>query len=279
MRISVFYDHVRQAGEQTGLSVEEVLKRAKGFGINALECSLESLLENPESTKKMFEKCGIAVSSIYARSQFAASDTYKAALPLIDTAKYFGADKVLIIPGLMEIDEHELQKAVMTTGNEAMKKIAEELKKLLVYASNNNITVTMEDFDDAHAPFASDEQLLWFVNEVKGLRICFDTGNFMYAAVDELKAFEKLKGFISHVHCKDRRLSGFPEDERKTAIDGRIMYPAPVGYGLIHIEEIVKKLLASGYDGTFAIEHFGAFDQLGYMEQSAKWLIKNGVRQ
>ncbi|MNN71351.1 hypothetical protein D3C81_1872760 [compost metagenome] len=39
------------------------------------------------------------------------------------------------------------------------------------------------------------------------------------------------------------------------------------------MKNIVTELLKSGYDDTFAIEHFGAEDQLAYMKQSAEWLL------
>ncbi|MDD6234541.1 MAG: hypothetical protein PUB17_05110 [Lachnospiraceae bacterium] len=36
--------------------------------------------------------------------------------------------------------------------------------------------------------------------------------------------------------------------------------------------EIIQQMLDCGYDGFFAIEHFGAADQLEYMKQSAEYL-------
>ena len=50
------------------------------------------------------------------------------------------------------------------------------------------------------------------------------------------------------------------------------MKPVPVGEGYMPIAELVKKLHDQGYDGYFAIEHFGAPDQLGFMLRSAEFL-------
>ncbi|MNW22304.1 hypothetical protein D3C71_2237060 [compost metagenome] len=55
------------------------------------------------------------------------------------------------------------------------------------------------------------------------------------------------------------------------------MYASPAGSGCIPMKEIVTELLKSGYDDTFAIEHFGAQNQLAYMKQSAEWLL--GLRK
>ena len=39
---------------------------------------------------------------------------------------------------------------------------------------------------------------------------------------------------------------------------------------MIGIEKLLKKLVADGYSGRFAIEHFGAVDQAEYMKKSAE---------
>jgi sugar phosphate isomerase/epimerase len=55
------------------------------------------------------------------------------------------------------------------------------------------------------------------------------------------------------------------------------MYSSPVGYGCIKMKEIIQLLKEMDYKGTLAIEHFGALDQLGYMNKSADW-IKSQIR-
>ena len=46
----------------------------------------------------------------------------------------------------------------------------------------------------------------------------------------------------------------------------------PVGDGRIPIKEVVTRLTELGYDGYFAIEHFDAEDQFGFMGKSANFL-------
>ena len=58
----------------------------------------------------------------------------------------------------------------------------------------------------------------------------------------------------------------------KATVKGREMYSSPVGSGCIKMKEIVEKILASGYDDYFAIEHFGSCQQLQDIETSAAWL-------
>ncbi len=291
MRISVFFDHAREAAEQTGMDLTEVLRSVRGFGITALECSLESLLEDVEGRKELFRSSDLQVSSVYAVVDFVNAQSAEAGYALVDTAAEFGADKVLIVPGFVpvegsktevslkgenavDIDRECLRKATKKIGTSQMKNIAKNLNELCAYAAKKGIVVTMEDYDDASAPFASDVQLKWFLENVPELYICFDTGNFMYADVDELAAFELLKDRIRHVHLKDRSLEVHAGETPKETVTGKMMYASPVGKGCIHMEEVIDGLKKIGYDDTLAIEHFGAMDQLRFMRESAAWIRK-----
>ena len=266
MRISVFYSHILTASEQTGLSVMEVLERASGFGIEAVELDLEQVVSDKEGMKNRLEQAGISVASMYAFFDFGNAPSVEPGLRFIDTAEYLGAGKVLVIPGFIE------ETAEGEERDKALGYMAAALKEMCAYAERKNILVTLEDFDDIRAPFSTSSELLWFMEQVPKLRCTFDTGNFIYRGEDELEAFEKLKGSIVHVHCKDRSLDERNSGEPKLTIDGTRLFPSPVGSGSIRIEEIVHRLIANGYTGTWAIEHFDAPDQLSYMEQSAEWL-------
>ncbi|MNP47575.1 Xylose isomerase-like TIM barrel [compost metagenome] len=130
----------------------------------------------------------------------------------------------------------------------------------------------MEDFDDIRAPFSSSDELLWFMEQVPKLRCTFDTGNFIFRGENEMDAFGKLKDKIVHVHCKDRSLDEENGGTPKITANGTQLFPSPVGYGCISIDEILHRLIRDGYNDTVAIEHFDAIDQLSYMQRSAEWL-------
>ncbi|WP_438497963.1 sugar phosphate isomerase/epimerase family protein [Paenibacillus sp. IHBB 3054] len=274
MRISVFYNHIVRAGEQTGLTLEEVLNRVHEFGISAVELDLEEALGcGKEVMKKRLEKAGISVASMYGFFDFGNDPDAKPGFEFIDTAEYLGAGKVLIIPGFVD------ESASAEERNKALQKMAGTLNSICDYAERKRILVTMEDFDDIRAPFSGSDELLWFLEQVPKLHITFDTGNFIYRGEDELEAFEKLKHRIVHVHCKDRSLDEQNGGMPKLAMSGARLFPSPAGDGFIPIEEILTRLKASGYDDTLAIEHFDAVDHLGYMEQSAEWLRSSWAKQ
>ncbi|MBT2291427.1 sugar phosphate isomerase/epimerase [Paenibacillus albidus] len=266
MQISVFYSHVLAASGQRGLTVAEVLKRIKGFGIDAVELDLAEVEPGRGELREQLAQAGLAVASMYAFFDYGNDPDVESGLRFIDTAEFFGAPKVLAIPGFID------ESASPETRDRTLLRMAAALQEMCSYAEQKNIVVTMEDFDDVRAPFATADQLLWFLDRVPQLGCTFDTGNFIYSAEDELEAYAKLEGRIVHVHCKDRALDERNGGKPKITLNGTALYPSPVGSGIIAIEEILKRLKAYGYVDTLAIEHFDAVDQLAYMEQSATWL-------
>lgn len=266
MKISVFYDHALTASGQTGLSIQEVLKQVKSYGIEGVELDFDQASADPEAIRSTLQEAGLTVACVYGFFEFGEQPQTERAHRFIETAAFLGADKVLAIPGFIEESTGAEERS------QALQRMSEGLRDMCRYASDRGITVTMEDFDDSRAPFSTSDELLWFLEQVPELGCTFDTGNFKYRGEDELSAYEKLKDRTVHVHCKDRSLDNPEAGAPKIAADGTPLYPSPMGSGCIPIAEIVGKLVKSGYDGVYAIEHFDASNQLLFMKRSADWL-------
>ncbi|MGN0665170.1 MAG: sugar phosphate isomerase/epimerase family protein [Huintestinicola sp.] len=265
--LSVFYEHIFDAASQRGTAVEEMLLYAKNCGIDMLECDLWRLSDR-ENTKKLFDSCGIAVSSVYSFFDLGHDDkqlSERKYRSLLETSAYFGADKVLCVPGFYRESDDR---------GEQCKLIAQRLNEMCMAASEYGITVTLEDFDDVNSPCSHIAGLKYFMENVDGLRFTFDTGNFRYSLEDALLAYDVLKQYIVHIHCKDRSYDRANADPRNTNgkadLSGGVMYPAPVGCGVIGIPGLLRRAAADGYSGRLAIEHFGACDQGEYMRISAE---------
>ena len=129
----------------------------------------------------------------------------------------------------------------------------------------------IEDFDDEKSPIADAEGMLWFLERIPSLRAAFDTGSFMYSARSETEAFKQLQKKIVHIHCKDRSLDEKMGCEFKLTIDGKKLYPSPVGFGCVKMAEIVDALENDGFDGIYTIEHFRANNQAEYIKCSTEW--------
>ncbi|HEX3078768.1 MAG TPA: sugar phosphate isomerase/epimerase [Lachnospiraceae bacterium] len=266
MKLSIFYAHIQEMCEQTGMTLEEALLTVSSLGIEAVECDIEQV-RDVDKVSRLLKDCRINVSSVYGFFNFGKEKDYQKGYDFLDTAHELGARKVLIVPGFID-------KLDKISEEEQLGNMVVVLNKLCEYARTKEIIVTMEDFDDAKAPYATDDQLLWFLERVPELKCTFDTGNFLYSEVDEIQAFEKLKNYIGHVHCKDRSFQSVEGELGLNTIGGRKMFSSPVGNGCIKMDEIIERLKGIGYDDVVAIEHFGSLNQLEYMKQSVEWLRK-----
>ena len=284
IRLSVFFDHILQAEEQTGKHIPELLAEVKKAGISAVEINCTYLLEHP-ATLEMLETAGLQVSCIYEFYALERGRETEKARRHIEIAKKTKAGKILIVPGFFSVETEEFVNCVpdrekvwdYLSHSEKAQRMADGLREIVEMAGSRNIadtpiTVVIEDFDDRNSPIACVSGMQWFAKQVPGLCFTFDTGNFIIHGENIFAAWEELKDKVVHVHCKDRKISSDkPLQTQKNATpDIKECYlPAAVGEGCIPIKELVYKMKEYGYRGYLAIEHFDAADQEAYMQKSA----------
>lgn len=284
IRLSVFFDHILQAEEQTGKHIPELLAEVKKTGISAVEINCTYLLEHP-ATLEMLETAGLQVSCIYEFYALERGRETEKARRHIEIARKTKAGKILIVPGFFSVETEEFVNCVpdrekvwdYLSHSEKAQRMADGLREIVEMAGSRNIadtpiTVVIEDFDDRNSPIACVSGMRWFAEQVPGLCFTFDTGNFIIHGENIFAAWEELKDKVVHVHCKDRKISSDkPLQTQKNATpDIKECYlPAAVGEGCIPIKELVYKMKEYGYRGYLAIEHFDAADQEAYMQKSA----------
>ncbi len=267
MKIAVFYAHILDAVRQENMNLEQVLQAVRKIGYSGLECDYAQLCDDPKNFYETVAKAGLEISGIYKFCDFPHNIDAEALSEFVEDVETVRCKKILCIPGFIE---NEADRDVYTD------KIVEGLKILCDLAEAKGITVSLEDFDDIKAPFCTPMGIRGLMDRVPKLKYTYDTGNFYYCDVDELEAFEMLKDRLVHVHLKDRTLELRNEgEEAKPTISGKIMYPTPVGRGVIHIKEAAEKAMAEGYHDYFTVEHFGSAQELKYMEESMDWLRAN----
>ncbi len=244
IRLSVFFDHILQAEEQTGKHIPELLAEVKEEGISAVEINRTYLLEHPE-TLEMLETAGLQVSCIYEFYALERGRETEKARRHIEIARKAKAGKILIVPGFFSVETEEFVNCVpdrekvwdYLSHSEKALRMAEGLREIVEMAGSRNavkdekitephgiagvkkiadsqsaaditpITVVIEDFDDRNSPIASVSGMKWFAEQVPGLCFTFDTGNFIIHGEDIFAAWEELKDKVVHVHCKDRKIS------------------------------------------------------------------------
>lgn len=278
MKTAVFYEHILEGAKQSGKSVAELMEKCASWNIRGIEIGDALLRENKEEIKELLEKNHMQVSCSNAFYDFGHNPDAAQGKKQIDLAEEFGVSKVLIIPGELSENEASALNALSASKeqtdsymseNASIQNMVQALKELVAYGKEKNILVTLEDFDGPVQPFARMYQLLWFMENVPGLKFTLDTGNFAYSDEGAVQAYEVLKDYIVHVHCKDRNVDPALTGEHRY---NRGLLAAAVGSGYLPMKEILDRLKESGYEDYLAIEHFNAADQVAFMEQSAAFL-------
>lgn len=266
MKLSVFLDHVLQAGEQTGKSVEELLAGVKAAGIDGVEINLSYLCEH-EEVFGLLAQNDLKVSCIYEFYDMGRCDETEKSRRHVETAVKVGAKRILIVPGFLFGEASEQMQNAMPSAericaffeqNEEVKHMKEGLRFVAKLGKEQGVTVTVEDFDDRNSPLAGMYGIHWFLQQVPELNYTLDTGNFLFYKENVLDAFELLKERIVHVHCKDRQ----PESNASVQ----------TGTGYIPFAEVFGKLKRQNYNGYLAVEHFDVQGQEECMRGSAEFL-------
>lgn len=278
MKLSVFFDHVLEAAQQSGRSISDILKLCRKSGISGLETEYAWLKEHTDSADSALKTAGMEISSVYGFFDYGNHPDSSEGKRLLDMAAARNVSRVLIVPGtLPQPDAAELaackksyaDTAAFMDRDPAVQNMRKALSELVDYARPLGIQITLEDFDGFLQPFSRPYELLWFMKNVTGLRYTLDTGNFAFSDEDVTAAAELLAPYIVHIHCKDRAPSSFVNGTYCKGLGA-----CAVGDGYIPIDQLVRARIADGYDGYLAIEHFGASDQLQTILKSAVYLKK-----
>lgn len=267
MKISVFYEHIVEAADQSSKSIFEICKAAASFGITGVEIERKRLINHDDNVISVLHQTGLEISCIYDFFDFSHGSDIRDGLQTVDLAKSVNAGKIMLIPGLVKGME-----TLPFLYKRKVEKMVSAMNEISAYAGKQNIMLLLEDFDDKAAPYSNAKGLNYFLTHVKGLKCAFDTGNFLYSEENSYEVLPMFLDKIGHVHCKDRTFTKKENEICKKTVKGREMYSCAVGSGCIKMREIIEDILKSGYDDYFAIEHFGSLSQLEDMEKSARWL-------
>ena len=288
MKLSVFYNHILQAAEQSGKSLDEVVKMVADCGIGGVDTHVE-LIDRDDEMVPRLAKYGIGINCPYEFFNWNTveyGDTARL-YHLIDSAAKYGATKVLVIPGFLEEKESNefneiLDKTEVSpegyndpvfvkymSESPDMVRITDMLGRAVKYGKERGVTIMIEPFDNRISPVARTLPIMWFLKHVEGLKFAFDTGNFASADESAMTAWELLKDYTVHVHLKDRGEQVGYEDAKYC----RGLATVSVGSGYIPIGDIVKLVRDTGYDGFYAIEHFQHPEQMRGIKESAGFLL------
>ena len=220
-RIAAFYENIITGSMHEGLSMVDAVSVLRNSGLRGIYVSYDSTVYYADELAEVLEKTGVEITGLHAWVDFDKTDAHD----VIDQAVRLGTDHVLLVP--------------VCAGNDAETLLA-GMRNAVAYGENNGVRIYMEDLDQADSPYNSVAGLQFFLDQVPGLRCCFDTGNLIMRQEDEVQAFRHLQPRICALHLKDRAMTPVNADDMgKKILDGSNRYPVPVGKGYIRIPEIL----------------------------------------
>lgn len=228
-KISIFCQHIETIASQEGIDFATAAGIVKDLGYTGVDVNVGTAAGNIAILDSLGFKHACAIASI----DYCAGEQPESEQEVMDFLQTYSFDKVLLIPGFLS-DENPC-------ADEAVKRVAAFAQK----AAAKGIKVVVEDFDNEKSPCYGSAALAEMFEASPELGMNFDTGNFLGAGEDCWRAVWDFSDRITHVHLKDR------------VSESDLSCPAS-GTGCLPIVAIVKKLAAQGYDGWYAVEHFGS---------------------
>lgn len=129
--------------------------------------------------------------------------------------------------------------------------VMERMGRFVDYATKNDIVLLHENEKGIYGEKAKECKKLMDTFYGEHFKAIFDFANFVQAKENTLEAYKDLKEYIAYIHVKDALLA-----------DGKVV---PAGYGDGHVAEILKDLLANGFDGFLSLEPH-LFNFVGFAE-------------
>ena len=133
---------------------------------------------------------------------------------------------------------------------EALRNVADCLKRSLDYAEQNGVMLALEDHPQIGTSIQDFTHILSLVNDNR-LKVNLDTSNPMESGETAVPLVEIVKESVVHVHASDR----------SQALEHQV-----VGEGCVPFAEIFKILKLADFDGWISLEAGGSKGREGIVE-------------
>ena len=252
--LSAFGDEIA-AGLKTQLDVleEHDIRYIELRGVDGRNL-VDYSLEEAAGIKEILDKRRIGVSSIGSPvGKIGIQDDFDAHLQLfrhtLDLARLFGTEYIRMF------------SFYIPEGNDPLlyrDEVLRRWREFIRAAAGTGITLLHEN--EKHIYGDTAERCLDLLESLDCpmVRAVFDPANFVQCGVETYPhAYSLLKNHIGYMHIKDALF-------RDSSV-------VPAGYGDGHVEEILRELHQSGFEGFLSIEpHLGSFAGFAALEPHAK---------
>ena len=257
------------------MTYAEMFPRAKAAGFVAYDASdWDSEFATPEEVAKLCHDNGLEVADYIHWIHMASPDeaqvrsAIESGKQAVHTALAHGTNMLMIVESIVEEDLIKMGKEA------AIATMARALKEIVDYAAAYGVTVMVEDFPNALLPMATSDQMQALLSGAEGLKLILDTGHMLAQKQSPVEFTEKLIDYVVHVHLKDIE---YPENAVTGDIDcdGRRIWNAQHGEGVVDFGKILPMLLDHGYKGYCTVEygpHEGTTDHFEKMAESIRYM-------
>ncbi len=257
------------------MTFAEMFPRAKAAGFVAYDASdMDAEFATREEVIRLCADAGLEIAD-YIHWIHMASPSEEAVQAAIESGKKAVHTALAHGTNMLMIVESIVVKDLIALGEKkAIACMARALKEIVDYAAPLGVTVMVEDFPHALLPMATSEEMEVLLTGAPGLKLILDTGNMLAKKQSPVEFTEKLIDHVVHVHLKDIE---YPENATTGDIDcdGRRIWNAQHGEGVVEFDKILPMLKDRGFDGYVTVEygpHEGTKDHFEKMAQSIRYL-------
>ncbi len=254
--------------EYPDLSVDELLTKAKSFGVEFVEFSMSENLRRGTNGElpALLSKHDLKVSAIIC-------DSLKNIGEGISLCESTGA-KYLIL--------HDDGIETVQTKKSALRSFRESMLQNVALAEKSGVTLAIENLPLGIS--RSPQDLLELIEAVDSpcFKMMFDANNFYNAGVEGFPyAYELLKRHIVYIHVKDSKQYDkalFDDNYRVLHRAAKNVICVVAGQGALNWEGILSALKADNYNGFLTIEPHVAPEQMDKMfVDTISYLRAHGV--
>lgn len=142
--LSVFYEHILQACEQSGKTIPEVLAFCRDQGISAVEMNYSLFASEKEVIAPMLSDAGLVISCMHETFDFSHDTDLGRAQQMLDTAASQQVSRVLFVAGALETAEAAELAACSSTYEATSTFMAENKSKLATTSSTGGLLLALQ---------------------------------------------------------------------------------------------------------------------------------------
>ncbi len=245
-----------QAIKEMGITCADITDNHQGgmLGVEYGFAASVSLDSHPQKIRQMAAAAGIELTAFCAHANLLdppSPDIYgtNEIIKAIRLAALLGIKDVITTEG-----DPKTEFGEQLTEKERIFAVVEKLYAPVRWAEEMGVKLLLEPHGRVTDSIKGMGEILEGLGHGQTVGICLDTGNSWLGGAEPLDYIKTFGKRIGHVHWKD--MAKEMEAKRGTMF-GCGMAVIPVGDGVVGIQEVVRALKHSGFDGATTLEIFG----------------------